>query len=200
MALCLSRDQWQVAFLRGRYWDHRCLTSLSATWTVGLSTPSASLLMTPNCAVWLTHRREGMPSRGTLAVLRARPMQTSWISTRSSARSCTSVTATPNPKAGQRMDWEQPWGDEFGGAGWWEAQKWPESVHLQPRKPTVFWAASKEAWPAVWRRSFCPSTLLCWDPTWSSASSSGALSTGKTGTCWSGSGGGHKIRGLEHLY
>ena len=25
-------------------------------------------------------------------------------------------------QAGQRMDWEQPWGEGLGGAGWWEAQ------------------------------------------------------------------------------
>ena len=34
--------------------------------------------------------------------------------------------------------------------------------------------------------------LLCWDPTRSPVSSSGALSTGKTWTCWSGDRGGHK--------
>ena len=42
------------------------------------------------------------------------------------------------------------------------------------------------------QRWFCPSTPLSWDPTWSPASSSEALSTGKTWTCWSGSG-----RGLQ---
>ena len=35
-------------------------------------------------------------------------------------------------------------------------------------------------------------SLLWWGPTWSPASSSGALSTGKTRNCWSGSRGGQK--------
>jgi len=37
---------------------------------------------------------------------------------------------------------------------------------------------------------FWPSTPLWWDPTWSTVSSSGALSTGKTWTSWSRSGAG----------
>ena len=60
-------------------------------------------------------------------------------------------------------------------------------MYLQPRRPTVFWAASKAAWPAGRGRWFCPSALLWWDPTWSPTSSSGALSTRKTWSCWSGS-------------
>ena len=39
---------------------------------------------------------------------------------------------------------------------------------------TLSWVASREAWPAGWRRWFCPSTLLSWDATWSTSSSSGA--------------------------
>ncbi|PKU40553.1 rna-directed dna polymerase from mobile element jockey-like [Limosa lapponica baueri] len=50
------------------------------------------------------------------------------------------------------------------------------NMYSQPRKPTVSWAASKEAWPTGQGWSFCPSTLLCKDPTWSTVSSSGALS------------------------
>ncbi|GAB0204562.1 mitochondrial enolase superfamily member 1 [Grus japonensis] len=51
-------------------------TSLSATWTVELSAPSASLLMTPSCVVWLTHWREGIPSRWTPTGLRGGPVRT----------------------------------------------------------------------------------------------------------------------------
>ena len=61
---------------------------------------------------------------------------------------------------------------------------------LQPRRPTVSGVASKAAWPAGRGRGFCHSTALWWDPTWSPVSSSGALSTGKSWTCWSGSRGG----------
>lgn len=44
--------------------------TLSVTWTVGSTPPSASLSVTPNCVVWLAHWREGMPSRRTLTGLR----------------------------------------------------------------------------------------------------------------------------------
>ncbi|PKU44619.1 sodium channel protein type 5 subunit hypothetical protein [Limosa lapponica baueri] len=39
--------------------------------------------------------------------------------------------------------------------------------------------ASRESW------GFCPSAPLWGDPTWSTVSSSGVLSTGRTWTCWS---------------
>ena len=54
------------------------------------------------------------------------------------------------------------------------------------------WAASREAWPAGWGRGFCPSAPLWWDPAWSPPSSSGALSTRRTWSFWSGSKGGHR--------
>ena len=41
-------------------------------------------------------------------------------------------------------------------------------------------------------RGFCPSAPLWWDPTGSPASSSGALRTGQTWTCWSRNRGGHR--------
>ena len=47
-------------------------------------------------------------------------------------------------------------------------------------------------WPAGQQRWFCPSAPLWWDSTWSSASSSGPLSTGKTWTCWN-----HRIIGWK---
>ena len=50
----------------------------------------------------------------------------------------------------------------------------------------------RRAWPAGWRRGFCPSAPLWWDPPRSPASSSGALSKGQTWTCWSGAREGHK--------
>ena len=76
-------------------WDQHCQTSLSVTWTVRLSAPSASLLKTPSFVVWSTCWREGMPSRGTWTGLRGGPVWTSWSSTRPSARFCTWVTAIP---------------------------------------------------------------------------------------------------------
>ena len=175
-------------FLRGRYWDWCCLTSLSATWTLGLSAPSASLQMTPSRMVQSTHWREGMPSSGTWTGLRGGPIQNSWNSTRPSARSCTWVGAIPNSNTGcvekglrvalRRRTW---------GCWWMRNLIWPSSVGSQPSRPTVSWAASKGEWPAGQGRWFCPSTLPWCDPTWSTTSSCRALSRGRARTCWSGS-------------
>ena len=79
---------------------------------------------------------------------------------------------------------------------------WAGNVHLQPRKPTVSWAASRQAWPVGQRRWFCLFTLLLWDPTWSTASISGAPNTGRPWICWSGSKGslvGHTYRDFNSL-
>ena len=59
---------------------------------------------------------------------------------------------------------------------------WPSNRCSQPRRQTISWAAPKAGWPAGQGRGFCTSALLSWDPTWSPAFSSGALSTGKTWT------------------
>jgi len=59
------------------------------------------------------------------------------------------------------------------------------SVPLQPRKPTVSWAASNKAWPAGQGRWSCPSALHWRGLTCSAESRCGVLSTGETWTCWS---------------
>ena len=137
-------------------------------------------------------RREGMLSRGTQTGLRGGPMWTSWSSIRPSAMSCTWVRAIPNTSTGwaesglraalRRRTW-----------GWWlmRSSTWPSNVHSQPRRATVSWAAAKAVWTAWWGRWFCPSTPLWSDSAGSPASSSGALSTGQTWSCWNGFRGGH---------
>ena len=67
------------------------------------------------------------------------------------------------------------------GNPWWMGSwTWASNVPLQPRKPTVSWAASNEAWSAGQRRWSHPSTLHCWDLIWSAPSRSGVLSIGQT--------------------
>jgi len=74
---------------------------------------------------------------------------------------------------------------------WWtRSSTWASNVRFQARKPTVFWAASKEEWTVGRGRGFCPFTPLSWDPTWSTVSSSGASNIRRTWMCWSGSRGG----------
>ena len=85
------------------------------------------------------NRREETPSRGTLMGLRGKPMQTSWISTWPSARSCPWVRAILSTNTG----WEESglratlrrrtW-------GCWQMKSFvrANSVHLQPRKMTLF--------------------------------------------------------------
>jgi len=74
---------------------------------------------------------------------------------------------------------------DLGGYWWMKSWTWPSNASLQPRRPTLSLVASKAAWPAGRGKWFCPSALLWWDPTQSPASSSGALNTRRTWTCWS---------------
>lgn len=91
----LSGEQWQVAFLRGRYWSLCYLTSLSVT--LGLSISSTGLLMPTSCVMWSTcWKWEIQRETG----LRGGPMQTSYNSTRPSARSWTWTGAILSTYAG----------------------------------------------------------------------------------------------------
>jgi len=190
MCVKKTRDQWQVVCLRGQYWGQCCSISLSATWTVGLNAPSASLPTTPSCVAWLINWREGMPFRGTLTGWRGGPAWTAWSSTRPSARSCTWVGVIPNTstgwvESGSRTALRRTWGY------WWmRSSTWASNVRLQPRRPTVCWAAPREAGPAGQGRWFCPFAPLSWDPIWSNVSSSGAPNIRRTWMCWSGFRGG----------
>ena len=47
-------------------------------------------------------------------------------------------------KIGQRMTWEQPWGEGSGGCWLMEDSTWAIKVHLQPRRPTTSWLARPE--------------------------------------------------------
>ena len=156
------------------------------------SAPSASLQMTQSWVVQLTHQKNGMTCRGTWTSSRNGPMWTSLGPTRSRAGSCTLIGASSDIHAG--------WGMKGLKAallrrtcGCWGTKSltWANNVHSQPGKPTVSWPASPAAWAAGRGRWFCPSTLLCWDLPRRPASSSGALSTGQTWSCWNGSRGGH---------
>ena len=117
---------------------------------------------------------------------RSGPVWISWSSVQLSAMSCTWVSICTG------------WGIKGLRAAlrrrtcgyWLRSSTWPGSAHLQPRRPNISWAVSKGTWSAKRGRGFCPSTLLWWDPARSLMSSSGALSTGKTWTCWSRSRGG----------
>lgn len=62
-----------------------------------------------------------------------------------------------------------------------ESCPWAGLVFLQPRKTNVSWPASKE-WAVG---DSVPLTPCLWDPTWSTTSSSGVLSTGKIRICCS---------------
>ena len=122
---------------------------------------------------------------------RGGPVWNSRSSTRSSTRSCTWVRATPaiNTVWGIK-EWKAALPRRTWGHRWMKSWIWATDVYLQPRRPTISWAASREARPAGWGREFCPSALLWWDLTWSPVSSSEALSTRRTRTCWSRSRGG----------
>lgn len=64
---------------------------------------------------------------------------------------------------------------------WWMSSVWLCNVPLQPKKPMAPWAAPEETWAAEREES---SASLSWEPTCSSASSSGVPSRGRIWTCW----------------
>ena len=151
------------------------------TLTVGSSAPSASLQMTPSWVVQLTHWREGKLSRGTWKGLIGWPMPASWSATRPSGRSyiwAGAISSTDRVwvenglrAALRRRIWEFWLMKDSTRAG---------DVHLQTRRPTISWVASRDVWPAGWGRWFCSSTLLSSDPTWTTLSSSVGPNTRRT--------------------
>lgn len=66
---------------------------------------------------------------------------------------------------------------------WMRKSKWPNTVHLQSRKPTVPWAANLKKHGQHVQEGFCPSILLSWDPIWCTASSPGDSNTRSPGAC-----------------
>jgi len=97
------------------------------------------------------------------------------------ARSCTwiEITPTTNTSWGMKgLSWKA-----LGDRGEWEAGHEPAVCLHSPRKPTVTWTTSKEAWLAGQGRRSCPSTLHWWYLTWSTVFRCGVLSTGETWTC-----------------
>jgi len=156
--------------------------------------PSASLHMTPNWVVQLTLQKGRMPSRGTWTSSRIGPVWTSWGSTRPSARSCIWVGATPGISTGWAIKGlkaallTRTWGY------WWmKAPMCARSPKDQPY-PGQHWENHGQQ---VEGDDSAP--LLWWDPIWSPASRSGALSTDMDLLDWVQRRAAKMIQGLEHL-
>lgn len=106
-----------------------------------------------------------MPSRGRWTGLRGGSMPTSRSSTRPSAQSCTLVRTIPRINTGcVENDFRAALRRRILGCWLMKDSTWAGHVHLQPRRPTVPWAASRKACPAGQERWFCPSALLSRDP------------------------------------
>ena len=90
-----------------------------------------------------------------------------------------------------KSPWEQPCGEGFGGSWWTRSWTWASSARLQPRRPTVFWAALKKGVASMERErwlSLC--AQLLWGPIWSTSTRPGASSTRKAQNSWYKSRGG----------
>jgi len=117
--------------------------------------------------VQLTRLRDRMPSRRTWTSWRSGPTWTSWGSTR--------------PRAGFLKDMVVQVFEKLD-------ITWP--CVLAAQKANHILGCIKRSVASSFRGEFCPAIPLWWEPTWSPASSCGALNTGKTWTCWNASRGG----------
>ena len=93
------------------------------TWTVRLSAPSACLLTTTSCVVRRHTGGKGCHPEGPWQawdVGPCKPHQVQQGQVQGPAHGLGKSQA--KMQAGQRMDWEQPWGEGLWGVGWWEAQ------------------------------------------------------------------------------
>lgn len=73
--------------------------------------------------------------------------------------------------------WDQPCAEGRVGLLAGEKLDLSQQCTLTHQKVNLTWAASKEVWPASWVTWFCPSTVLWWEATWSTASRSAVLIT-----------------------
>ena len=111
-------------------------------------------------------------------------MWISWASARPSAKSCTWVRATPS------INTEQPCREGLGGTGGWKfGHKPPLCAHRPEGQPYPGLHQKQHGRQVEGGDSSSP---LWWDLIWSPPFSSGALSAGKTWSCWSGAREGHK--------
>ena len=116
-----SGDQWCVAFLRDFFLGPVLFKCLWVTWMVGLSAPSASLqLMQAEWCRW--HARgtrchpEGHAQSWEAVLCQPHEVQPRHV------QHCApgSGQSLAQMQAGQRMAWEQPWGEGLQGVGWWK--------------------------------------------------------------------------------
>ena len=130
-----------------------------------------------------------MPPRGTFTGFSSESMWTSWGSRGPSARSYIWVRAIPRiNESGRWTDWEQPCWEGLGDTG----------GHKNGHEPVMCdWSPESQPYPGLNQKKCGQQTdgghfdsLLWWEPAWSTASSSGALSIAKRWTCWRGSRGG----------
>jgi len=73
-------------------------------------------------------------------------------------------------QAGQRMAWEQSWGEGFGNLSWWKTQHKPAMCACSPEgqpHPGLY----REKCDKQVEGGDSASTLLLWNPSWSTASS-----------------------------
>lgn len=110
--------------------------------------------------VSIRHTPFNSGDQGTLAGLRGRLMETSWGSSKPSAKSYSWVVAVPGTPTGWEEKWLRTtlWKDL--GVMVVKNSTWAIRVHSQPRKPNVSWAASRGVRAAGQGRRFCPSALV----------------------------------------
>ena len=125
---------------------------------------------------------KGYHPGGTLTDFQGGPVQSSWSSTRPNAMSHMGVRAIPSRNTSWRGNGLRAALRRLKGAGGWEAQFGLEKCTCSPKSSNILGCIKRSMASRSRRGSFSPSTLLLWDPTWSTVFSSGAPSRRGTWT------------------
>jgi len=165
MAWCLGGDQLWMMFLR--HWNWHYLTSLLVMRTVGLSASSEILQMT-----W-----PDVQLKDTIQRVIDRLVKWAYVNLMKPNKAKCKVLHQGHGNLNNFRLAEKRLRTDLRRKSWqcWELRSstWANSVCLQLWKPTVSWAASKDMWKAGQGRWLSPSTLLSWNPIFSTAFRSG---------------------------
>jgi len=127
---------------------------------MGSSVLWANLPVTSSCLVWSVCWREGMPPRGTLTDLSVVLVLISHSSTSEKQKVLHRYQGNPRDKLNVGVEWLESSPEKKDLEVLIDEKHNTSNIHLQPQKPTISCAASKEVRPIGLGRWLSPSALM----------------------------------------